>query len=78
METQEERAFIANHRKLGLLKEGKLMVLNNNKDHTFYDWNSATNELTPLVSDPDFLKETITYYQTAYDLFKNNGLKIDK
>ncbi len=78
METQEERAFIANHRKLGLLKEGKLMVLDNNKDHTFYDWNSAANELTPLVSDPDFLKETITYYQTAYDLFKNNGLKIDK
>ena len=78
METQEERAFIGNHRKLGLLKEGKLMVLDNNKDHTFYDWNSDTNELTPLVSDPDFLKETITYYQTAYDLFKNNGLKIDK
>jgi len=78
METQEERAFIGNHRKLGLLKEGKLMVLDNNKDHTFYDWNSDTNELTPLVSDPDFLNETITYYQTAYDLFKNNGLKIDK
>jgi len=78
METQEERAFIGNHRKLGLLKEGKLMVLDNNKDHTFYDWNSDTNELTPLVSDLDFLNETITYYQTAYDLFKNNGLKIDK
>ena len=78
MKPQEGRAFIANHRKLGLLKEGKLMVLDNKKDHTFYDWNSATNELTPLVSDPDFLNETITYYQTAYDLFKNNGLKIDK
>jgi len=78
MEPQDERALIGNHRKLGLLKEGKLMVLDNNKDHTFYNWNSATNELTPLQSDPDFLKETITYYQTAYDLFKNNGLKIEK
>jgi len=78
MGTHEERAFIANHRKLGLLKEGKLMVLDSKKDHTFYAWNSVTNKLTPLASNPYFLKETITYYQTAYDLFKNNGLKIDK
>ncbi|MDX5585145.1 MAG: sulfatase-like hydrolase/transferase [Aureibaculum sp.] len=78
MEPQDERAFIANHRKLGLLKGHKLLVLDNNKSHTFYDWNSKTNQLDPIDSDKDFLIETISYYQTAYDLFKNNGLKIDK
>jgi len=78
MEPKDERALIANHRKLGLLKNDKLLILDNNKDYTFYDWDSKTNELIPAVSDPDFLNETITYYQTAYDLFKNNGLKIGK
>ena len=76
MEPKDERALIANHRKLGLLKNNRLLILDNNKDYTFYDWDSKTNELTPVDSDPDFLNETITYYQTAYDLFKNNDLKI--
>ena len=33
MESQDERAFIANHRKLGLLKGHKLLVLDNNKPY---------------------------------------------
>ncbi|WP_456377123.1 LTA synthase family protein [Lutibacter sp.] len=76
MQPNEERALIANHRKLGLLKGNELLILNNRKNHTFYKWNSKNNELSIQKSNPSFLKETVSYYQTAFDLFKNNGLKL--
>ena len=78
MQPKDERALIANHIKLGLLKGDKLMILNNHKKHTFYQWNKENNELTVKKTDPEFLKETISYYQTAFNLFKNEGLKLTK
>ncbi|NQV78862.1 MAG: sulfatase-like hydrolase/transferase [Lutibacter sp.] len=77
MKPKDERALIANHRKLGLLKGDKLLILDNHKSHTFYQWNSSTNELTVQKTDSLFLKETISYYQTAFDLFKSDGLKLE-
>ncbi len=76
MKPKDERAFIANHRKLGLLKANKLLILNNHKNHTFYKWNSPTNELKFQKTDSIFLKETISYYQTAFDLLKRDALKL--
>lgn len=73
----EERAFIANHRKLALLKGNELLILNYKKNHQFYSWNSTTNELKIQKTNPTFLKESIAYYQTAFDLFKNDGLKLN-
>ncbi len=78
MRPNEERALIANHRKLGLLKGNKLLILNNHKSHIFYKWNPKNNELKIQKTDSVFLKETISYYQTAFDLFKNEGLKLEK
>lgn len=78
MQPKDERALIANHIKLGLLKGDKLMILDNHKKHTFYQWNKENNELFVKKTDPEFLKETISYYQTAFNLFKNEGLKLTK
>ena len=47
MKPSEERAFIGNYRKLGLLKGNKLMVLGDQKKSNFYQWEQTTNELTP-------------------------------
>jgi len=77
MKPKDERALIANHRKLGLLKGDKLLILDNHKNHTFYQWNSSTNELTIQKTDSLVLKEAISYYQTAFDLFKSDGLKLN-
>jgi len=77
MQPKDERAFIANHRKLGLLKRNKLLILDSHKNHSFYQWNSKNNELINFKTDSIFLKETISYYQTAFDLFKNEGLKLN-
>ncbi len=78
MKPKDERALIANHRKLGLLKGDKLLILDSHKNYTFYKWNSSTNKLKVQKTDSLFLNETISYYQTAFDLFKNNGLKLKK
>jgi len=76
MKPNEERAFIGNYRKLGLLKENKLMVLNDKKEGDFYQWNSADNKLTTLPENIEYLEETISYYQAADYLFQNEGLKL--
>ena len=76
MTPKDERAFIGNHRKVGLLKPNKLLVLETNKNHTSYQWDKKENKLTPTETDSLLLKETISYYQSAFELFKNGGLKI--
>lgn len=76
MTSDDERAFIGNYRKLGLLKDNKLMVLSDQKKASLYEWNEGENSLSILPMDNDFLKETTSYYQVAYYLYKNNGLKL--
>jgi len=77
METKDERAFIGNHRKVGLLKKDQLLILETQKSHSVYRWDSNKNTLTPTKKDSQLLKETVSYYQTAYELFKNGGLKLE-
>ena len=77
MTSEEERAFIGNHRKVGLLKDKKLTVLETQKKHATYTWNQKENQLSSIKTDSLLLRETIGYYQSAYELFKNGGLKIN-
>ena len=76
MTPKDERAFIGNHRKVGLLKPNKLLILETQKQHATYLWNKTENKLTETQTDTILLKETISYYQSAYELFKSGGLKI--
>ena len=73
---KDERAFIGNHRKVGLLKSKKILILETQKQHVTYNWDREENKLTKTKVDSTFLKETISYYQSAYELFKNGSLKI--
>ena len=76
MQPEEERAFIANHRKLGFRKGNEVVILNETKGSNTYHWNTDENTLTLTKSNKNLLEETIANYQTAYELFKNNELKI--
>lgn len=78
MQPEDERAFIGNYRKLGLLKENKVMVLGDQKKANFYQWNPTDNSLKSLPMDTDFLESTISFYQTADYLYANGGLKLKK
>jgi len=64
------RAFIGNYRKLGLLKGNKLTVLSDQKKYSFYTWNKETNDLIQNNFSTDSLKEIISYYQTNDYLYQ--------
>lgn len=76
IQPEEERALIGNHRKVGLLKKEKLLILEAPKKHVFYHWNKEKNTLQPIKTDTLFFKEAVAYYQSAFQLFKEGRLKI--
>lgn len=76
MQAEEERAFVGNYRKLGYLKDNKVMVLDEQAHANFYKWNPRDNSLTSKPVEEVFLNTTISYYETADDLYHNGGLKI--
>jgi len=73
---EDERAFVANYRRLGLLKKDSLVVLNSENSGTTFHWNQKQNTLTKTSQNKRLYKELIAYYQTAYDLYKNNELTV--
>jgi phosphoglycerol transferase MdoB-like AlkP superfamily enzyme len=76
MKPGDERALIGNYRKLGYLKEDKVMVLGDQKLANFYQWNSTDNSLSPLPLDENYLTSTISLYEVADYLYSHDGLKI--
>jgi len=76
MQAKDERAFVGNYRKLGYLKNNNVMVLDEQAHTNFYNWNPLDNSLTSKTVDETFLKQTISYYEVADDLYRNSGLKL--
>lgn len=71
----EPRSFSGTYRKLVLMKGTKTMILSDQKKQNCYDWNKSNNRLNPIPMDADFLKEAISWYQTADYLFNNKRLR---
>ena len=76
MSSIDARAFIGNHRKVSLLKNNKLLVLETQKKHASYTYDREKNDLNPMKNDTTLLKETVAYYQSAFELFKTGELKL--
>lgn len=77
MKPGDERAFIGNYRKLGYLKDNKVMVLGDGKTANFYQWNPADNSMNALPMDNGFLETAISNYQVADYLYHNGGLRLN-
>jgi len=76
IQPEDERAFIGNYRKLGYLKDNKVLILDEQKNANFYQWNPLDNSLSSIPSEVEFEKKSISFYQVADDLYRNEGLKI--
>jgi len=74
MKPEDERTFIGNYRKMGYLKEDKLMVLGDMKSINYYSWDKKSNVLNLLPNNEQMQKEAISYYQCHDYLFQNNLL----
>ena len=73
---KDERAFIGNHRKVSLLKNNNLFVLETQKKYASYAWNREKNTLFREKNNTALIKETIAYYQSAFELFKSEEIKL--
>ena len=69
----DDRAFISNYQKIGLLQEGDLAVLKPVKIALEFDCNLATGELTPQKPD-ECVDDAIAWYGCASWLFRNGGM----
>ena len=76
MKKEDERAFIGNYRNLGLLKDQQLMILSDQHIVNYYEWETDNDNLIPKAINTNLLEETISFYQAAAYLYRNNGLKL--
>ena len=76
MTQENERALIGNYRKLGYLKDNKVMVLGDGETVNFYQWNAKDNSQQKLPMNESFKNTTIANYQVADELYHNGGLKL--
>ena len=75
MNENDARTFIGNYRKMGYLKEDKLMILGDMKSANYYQWDKSINLLNLLPQNEKALNEAVSYYQTQDYLYQNGLLK---
>ncbi len=69
------RAFVGTYQKLGYLDTAKLVILSPQRQAETYRWDLAKGEQSPVPADPQRIKEAVAWYQTAYEYYKNGGMK---
>jgi len=72
------RTLLGTYQKLGYMKGDSLVILSPGRKLETYLYNPSTNEQTPHKFSGEVTNEAISYYQTAYYLFKNGSLKLQK
>lgn len=71
-----ERAFIGNYRTLGLLRNNLFTQIDDRKRVKQFTVSGTDRSLSEVnFKNDDLIKETISYYQTASERFKNGKMK---
>lgn len=77
MGTGQERAFIGNYRTLGMLKNNLFTQINDRKQIKQFTVSGKDRSLSEVnYKNDDLVKETISFYQTASERFKNGKMKV--
>ncbi len=79
MKPGDERAFIGNYRTLGLLKDDVFTQIDDRKRAIQFNV-SEDGTILSKIENPNqkLIEETISYYQTASERFKNGKMKVKK
>lgn len=75
MKPEEQRALVGTYQKLGYLKGSKFVLLDVQRQSEFFTYDKGTNNLTPSKEDKQLLNEAVSYYQGAYQLYKDGLMK---
>lgn len=70
------RIILGTYQKLAYMKKDSLVILSPQRKVETYIYYKKSNEQKPATFPNPIINHAITNYQTAYDLFKNDGLKI--
>ncbi|WP_127132860.1 LTA synthase family protein [Pseudoflavitalea rhizosphaerae] len=74
-EKYQPRAFLGTYQKLVYLKQDSLVILSPQQKVETYKYLFANNEQLPAAFNGNAVNEAIAFYQSAYYLYKNGGLK---
>jgi phosphoglycerol transferase MdoB-like AlkP superfamily enzyme len=69
------RALVATYQKLGYMKNDSLVILSPQRKIETILYDKSTNEQKQQTMSKNIVNEAIAYYQTAYYLYINGGLK---
>lgn len=76
MKAGEERAFIGNYRTLGILKDNLFTQIDDRKRVKQFKVSGTDQSLSEVSNQKkELISETISYYQTASERFKNGKMK---
>ncbi|MCF6246432.1 MAG: LTA synthase family protein [Desulfobacula sp.] len=73
----QQRAFIANYQKLGLLNKNSLFILSPQKKINMMNTHLKNPELMPVLPANSFVKEMMSFYQGADYVFRNRLNRFD-
>ena len=71
----QPRALVGTYQKLGYLKNDTLIVLGPQQKADCYSYNEQTDEQKQVPMNDRLLHEAIANYQSAYQLYKNGGMR---
>jgi phosphoglycerol transferase MdoB-like AlkP superfamily enzyme len=69
------RIILGTYQKLAYMKSDSLVILSPQRQVETFIYNKENNEQKPAKFPKSIINHAISNYQTAYDLFKKNGLK---
>ncbi|AZA51141.1 alkaline phosphatase family protein [Chryseobacterium carnipullorum] len=69
------RIFVSTYQKLGYMENNKLVILGPQQKTETYLYDKEKNKQNPEMLSEQYVKKAIANYQSAYYLFKNEGLK---
>ncbi len=70
------RIFVGTYQKLGYMEDDSLVVLSPLRKIDNYLYEASTNQQVPIKSNSRIVNKAISNYQTAYYLYKHQGLKL--
>ncbi|HLO82848.1 MAG TPA: sulfatase-like hydrolase/transferase [Chitinophagaceae bacterium] len=70
------RTYVGTYQKLGYLENDSLVILSPQRKVETYLYNKDSNSQKPEAASEKFVQKAISNYQTAYYLFKHQGLKL--
>jgi phosphoglycerol transferase MdoB-like AlkP superfamily enzyme len=73
--TYQPRALLGTYQKLAYMKNDSIIILGPQQRVETFKYKQSNNEQVSTKANQQLTNEAIAYYQTAYHLFKNNGLK---